>query len=125
MNTVPFTLDNVYQGFANCHGLIRDEGDHLALEFQVQDSLVGLIKSGVKQIRIPLADVASVALERKWLGMSTNLIIQLSHMQPIQEVPGMEQGRLTLGIARKDRAAAAKFVADLHVAEEGIEDNAN
>ncbi|HLW68916.1 MAG TPA: hypothetical protein VKS79_26630 [Gemmataceae bacterium] len=118
MNTVPFTLEEVYSGFANCHGLIRDEGEHLVLEFQIQDSLVGLIKSGVKQVRIPLAELASVALERKWFGMSTNIVIQLSHMQPVQDVPGMKQGRLVLAIARKDREAAAKFVADLHVAEE-------
>jgi hypothetical protein len=29
----------------------------------------------------------------------------------------MEQGRLVLGIARKDREAAAKFVSELHVPE--------
>jgi len=118
MNTVPFALEKVYSGFANCHGLIRDEGDHVALEFQVQDAVVGLIKSGVKQVRIPLADLSSVALERKWFGITTNLVIQLSRMEPIQDFPNMEQGRLVLNIARKDREAAAKFVTDLHVPEE-------
>ena len=49
MNTIPISLGEIYEGLAKSHGLIRDEGDNLCLEFQVQDSLVGLIKSGVKQ----------------------------------------------------------------------------
>jgi hypothetical protein len=117
MNTVPVSLGEVYKGFANCHGLIRDEGDHLCLEFQVQDSLVGLVKSGIKQVRIPLADLVSVALERRWFGLSINLVIQVSRMEAVKDVPGMAQGRLVLGIERNNREAAAKFVAELHVPE--------
>jgi hypothetical protein len=120
MNAVPVTLGEMYAGLADCHGLIRDEGDHLCLEFQVQDSLAGLLKSGIKKVRLPLADLASVALERKWLGLSTNLVIQVARMEAAKDVPGMEQGRIVLGVARKDRQAAAKFVADLHVPE-GLE----
>ncbi len=117
MNAVPIDLGDLYEGFANGHGLIRDEGDHLCLEFQVQDAVVGLIKSGVKQVRIPVADVASVALERKWFGLVTRLVIQLASMKPVQDVPGIKQGRLVLGIARRDRDAAAAFVAALQGAE--------
>jgi len=115
MNAVPISLGEMYEGFANCHGLVRDEGDHLCLEFQMQDSLVGLVKSGIKEVRIPLADLASVALERHWFGLATNLVIQVSRMDSVKDVPGMSQGRLALGVARKDREAAAKFVAELHV----------
>ena len=118
MNTVPVTLEEMYGGLASCHGLIRDEGDHLCLEVQVQDAVVGLIKSSIKQLRIPVADLASVALERSWFGCCTNLVIQVSRMESVKDVPGMEQGRIVLGIARKDREAAAKFVAGLHVPEE-------
>jgi hypothetical protein len=118
MNTVPFVLDELYQGFAKGHGLIHDEGDCLCLEFQVQDKVIGLIKGNIKQVRIPLAELASVALERKWFGLSTYLVIQGTRMETFKDVPGMEQGRLVLGIARKDREAAAKFVAELHVPED-------
>jgi hypothetical protein len=118
MNSVPFMLGELYQGFAKGHGLIRDEGDGLCLEFQVQDAVVGLIKGDIRQVRIPLADLASVSLERRWFGLSTYLVIQGTRMEAVKDVPGMEQGRLVLGIARKDREAAAKFVAELHVPED-------
>jgi len=118
MNTVPVMLGELYKGLAKGHGLIHDEGNCLCLEYQVQDKVVGLIKSGIKKVRIPLADLASVALERKWFGMSTFLVIQGARMEALKDVPGMEQGRLVLGVARKDREAAAKFVAELHVPED-------
>jgi hypothetical protein len=114
-------LGELYQGFAKGHGLIHDEGDCLCLEYQVEDQVIGLVKSGIKQVRIPLADLASVSLERRWFGLSTYLVIQVTRMQAVKDVPGMEQGRLVLGIARKDREAAAKFVAELHVPDEQVE----
>ena len=114
MNTVPVALGDLYEGFASAHGLIRDEGDHLCIEFQVQDAVFGLIKSGIRQVRIPVADLASVTLERRWFGLMTKLIIQVSSMEAVREIPGMAKGQCTLGIARKDRMAAAKFVDDLH-----------
>jgi hypothetical protein len=113
MNAVPFELGDVYQGFASGNGLIRAEDQHLCLEFQVQDAVVGLIKSGVTQLRIPIDDLASVALEKRWFGLFTEIVIQVSRMESVKDFPGMTQGRLVLGIARRDRPAAAKLIADL------------
>jgi hypothetical protein len=117
MNMVPVSLGELYEGLANSHGLIRDEGDHLCIEFQVQDAVFGLIKSGIKQVRIPLADLASVTVARSWFGLCTKLVVQVARMEAVKDVPGMAQGRIALGVARKDRDAAAKFVAELHVPE--------
>lgn len=120
MNTVPFTIDEVFAGFGQCHGIVRDEGDKLCLEYEVQDSIAGIIKSGVKTVRIPLAELASVSLTKGWLGTSwlgVKIVIQASKMEMLQGIPGMMQGRLTLSIARKDREAEEKLVADLHEQE--------
>jgi hypothetical protein len=38
-------------------------------------------------------------------------------MDVVKDVPGMVQGKLELGIARKDRDLAKQFVDGLHVAE--------
>jgi hypothetical protein len=117
MNTVPVKLPDMYEGLASCHGLIRDEGDQLSLEFQVQDGVLGVFKSGIRQVSIPLAELASVSLQRTWFGLCNRLVIQVAHMDRVKDVPGMTQGRITLGIARKDREAARQFVDDLHVPE--------
>jgi hypothetical protein len=117
MNTVPVTLSEIYQGFASGSGLVRDEGEALCLEFQVKDSVVGLLKSEIKQVRIPRADLASVAIRSHFFGLTTKLIIGVNRLESVQDVPGMEQGRIILHVARKDRAAAEQLVAGLRLAE--------
>jgi hypothetical protein len=113
MNAVPFQYDEVLGGLANCQGLIRIDGKDLCLEFQVQDAVVGVFKSPVKEIRIPIRDLSSVELERRWFGLSTKLAIQANRLETVQDIPGMKQGRLLLHIARRDRPAARRLVAEL------------
>ena len=113
MNAVPFELDDVYHGLAACHGIIRDDGDFVCLEFQVQDAVIGLVKSDVQRTRIPLDELASVDLKTSWFGLVNKLVIQVSSMDSVKDVPGMTQGRLVLKIARKDRDTAERFVAGL------------
>ncbi len=113
MAHVPFELDTTYGGLAETRGLISNEADRLRLQFQIQDSLVGVIKSDVGQIDIPLADVASVELENSWFGLVTELVIQVTRIDLVKSLPGMTQGRLVLKVARKDRRAAANFAREL------------
>jgi hypothetical protein len=115
MNVVPFKLGSLYGDLASGHGLLRIEDNQLCLEFQVQDSLLGLLKSSVKQVRIPRADLASVKLQRSWFGLCTSLVIQVARMESVQDVPGMSQGRVVLSIARKDREATERLITALEI----------
>lgn len=114
-NTVPFKIRLRRNRLARCYGLIRDEDDHLCLEFQLVDRVFGLLKSGIRQVRIPLGELVSVELKKGWLGMRTWLVIQVSCLETVRDVPGAGQGRLALRVAGKDLEAATRFVADLHV----------
>lgn len=116
MNTVPFKVD-LYAGFGQCSGLLRDEGDHLVLEFQNQDKIAGIIKSGVRQVRVPLSDLVSVTITKGWLGgrwMGVTIVLQAARMETLQDIPGMRQGKVELSVASKDRDAAERFVTGLH-----------
>src|SRR5262245_6985249 len=120
MNSVPFTLSELYGGLATCEGLLRDEGKEIALEFQVKDAVAGFIKSGVREVRVPLKDLVSVTLDKDWLCTSwlgVKIQIQTARMELLKDVPGASQGRVELHIARKDRDLAERFVADLHEQE--------
>jgi hypothetical protein len=117
MNAVPFHYDELYGGLADCRGLIRLEGKYLCLEFQVKDSVVGVLKSDVKLVHIPIRDLSFVRLERRWFGFVTKLSIQADKLESVKDIPGMTQGRLVLGIARCDRTLAERLVADLHLPE--------
>ena len=117
MNTVPFTIGDLYGGLGECHGLLRDEGEYLCFEFQTKDSVAGIFKSGVKNVRVALKDLVSVTLTKGWLGTSwlgVKIVIQAARLETLMDVPRMSQGRVELSIARKDRELAEKLVADLH-----------
>jgi hypothetical protein len=117
MNTVPFKLSNVFGGFGDGDGLIRNEGAELCLEYQVKDGLIGAIKSDVKRVQIPFDELVSVTLTKGWLGtkwLGIKLIVQVSHMELLEDVPGASQGRIELSISGKDYDAAEDFVQHLH-----------
>lgn len=117
IDALPFTISEVYAGLGECHGLLKDEGEHLTLEFQVRDSLAGVLKSKVRQVQIPLDEVVSLTLTKGWLGTSwlgVKVVIQTSRLEAVKDVPGASQGRVDLGIARKDVEAAEMFVAHFY-----------
>jgi hypothetical protein len=111
MTSVPFTI-SVYGGLAECHGLVRPDADSLCLEYQVQDSMLGIVRGKAKTVRIPLADLESVAMRGRWLGRT--LVIQARSLLSVAAVPGSRQGRVELTIARADVPAAERLVTGVY-----------
>jgi hypothetical protein len=111
MTSVPYTI-KLCGGLAVCHGLIRPDGDCLVLEYQVQDSLMGMIRGRAKSIRVPLAELEAVELKGRWF--TRTLVIQGRSMMALAAVPGHRQGRLEVTIARQDVPAAERLVAGVY-----------
>jgi len=107
MHSIPFSI-SVYEGLGEAEGLIRFDAESLKLEFEVKDSIVGILKSDLKEICIPLGDLES---RKGWL--STSLVIQTSSLRTTRRIPGSDQGRMTLAIARRHRADAAKMLSHM------------
>lgn len=108
--TVPFTVE-VYEGLGAAEGLLRLDGDALLLEFEVKDSLIGVLTSGLKQAVVPLNEVDRVTWNEGWIG--SRLIVQTSSLQAVRDVPARRQGQVRLNISRKDREAARRLVSAL------------
>jgi hypothetical protein len=113
MSAIPFLIDDACGGFAHCHGLIRDEGETLVIEFQTQDAIAGVIKTEVREARIPLKEIAGITLHQSWFGFSNKLALQLASMKQVTSLPGMRQGKILLPIARVDRDAAQRLVTSI------------
>jgi len=116
MNVVPFYSDEVYGGLGRCNGLLKDAGDALIIEIQVQDNFVGILKSAVTEIRVPIEDVASLDLTNGWLGsgLGVKFVLQTSKVDILDPIPFASQGRVELGIARRDVDEAKQFMEEFH-----------
>ena len=93
------------------------DGADLRLEFQTTDAVVGLLKSGVREVRLPLDGVEEVAFRKGWFGCS--LVIRVAGMRGASEVPNFKQGEIALSIAKKHSQAAADLVSSIQIAPGG------
>ena len=117
MASVPFSIPNLYGGFATARGIARIEPEHLVLEFDIRDDLIGEFTTSINQARIPLAEIESLEVSRRlWW---TTLVVRTRSMASIADVPGRTQEGVRLNIARRYRNDAAMLAAevDLRVAE--------
>jgi serine/threonine protein kinase len=81
-------------------GLLRLETDALVLEYSAS-SLMG---SKFKERNLPLRLLRHLQLSRRWYG--TYLTIQIASLKALEGIPTGKQGKLTLGLLRKDFPAA-------------------
>ena len=111
--SVPFSIPNLYGGFATARGILRLEPEHLVLEFDVRDELIGMFNSSVSQARVPLAEVESLEVSaRLW---RTTLAIRTASMASIADVPGRSQEGVRLSIARKYREDARMLASEVEL----------
>jgi len=95
-------------GMTETSGMIRLEDDKLILEYQTIDALLGLIKSEVKTLEIPLANLSSGRIEQKlW---SADLILQGKTMRVLSSVPGASRGQLRVKLNRHSVGAAKALI---------------
>lgn len=112
--SVPVTLDYSWGGFASNSGLLRLEGETLVLEFETKDGVLEVLKSGVKRYDLPLTELEACQWHRGWFGGKIELSVR--SMNALEGIAGAAQGRVTLGVARKDRDRAFGLVANIELA---------
>ncbi len=110
---VQFEIPNVNHGFQVASGLLKLEGEHLILEFQVKDAFFEVIKSDVEEVAIPLRDLQSVEYKKGWF--SAKIILEASSLRALDGLPGADQGECKLKIKRKERKEAEKLVSKIRL----------
>ena len=106
--TLPFSVPDLFGGFAEGKGLAKTGLEELTLEFVVKDTVLDVFKSGVKEIRIPRTEIDFVRFKRGWLGAKIH--IRVKSIKWLAELPGCDNGEVILHVARRDRDQAANFV---------------
>lgn len=112
--TVPVMLASSWGGLASNSGLLRFEGDQLVLEFESKDEVFQMLRSGIKRINLPLAELGGCEWKAGWWG--GDIEISVRKLELLQGVAGASQGRVNLRVARKDRDRALGLASNVELA---------
>lgn len=114
MTSVPFKIKKVLDGWAEASGLLVLDGGALCFQFQTKDAVLGLLKSGVREVRVDLVDVAEASYRRKMLGAGV-LTVRLASMKLAEGLPGQESGAVQLLITRANATAAQDLASSVNL----------
>ncbi|NGP78051.1 hypothetical protein G3570_15485 [Balneolaceae bacterium YR4-1] len=106
--TVPFIIPEINNGFQQAEGLLKVNKEQLELEFEVKDSILGVIKSGLKETVIPFSELKSIEFKKGWF--STKIILNGTSMKTFKDLPGSELASCTLKVKRKHRDEAETLI---------------
>jgi hypothetical protein len=80
-----FRLKDIYFGFAICEGILFLTKDSVIIEYYTKDSVVGLLKSDLKTIKIDFSEIFNAEVKSSIL--SRKLIIRLKSLSKIIDTP--------------------------------------
>jgi hypothetical protein len=110
LDPVPFTLEiEAHMGLSELQGILCSDGSNLVIEYRTVDTMIGLIRTEVKELSIPLADLLMITYERKWFGMIHRISIRSRRQQVLGDLPESKQGMVTFTIKRRDQKLAEAF----------------
>ena len=95
---------------SNINGIGKFSSAGIIIEFE--SKLFGIIKNGVKEVRLPLDEILDVKFKKGFLKTGAKIEIRLNNFAKLTELPN-KNGRLVLRIVREDYAEAERAIAKL------------
>lgn len=114
MLSTPVTLAETWGGFATNRGVLCFDGSRLALEFETTDGVIEVLRSDIQRFEVVVEKIESLEWCPGWWGGQLELVTP--GLATLQGVPGNAQGRVTLSVARRDRAAAQRLATEVQLA---------
>ena len=105
--SIPFKTES---GLSQIDGIGKFSSAGIVLEFE--SKLFGLIKGGVKEIRLPLAEILDVKFRKGFLKRRARIEIRLKSFAKLSELPSRD-GKITLKLQRDDFERARDAVAQM------------
>ncbi len=105
--SVPFKTES---GLSQIDGIGKFSSAGIVLEFE--SKLFGIIKNGVKEIRLSTADILDVRFRKGLFKIGAKIEIRLKSFAKLSELPNKD-GKLALKIRRDDFKLAQEAVAKL------------
>jgi hypothetical protein len=108
---VSFKIDDP-SGFMESEGVVYLDDEHLQIEFQTYDSVLGLFRSQLKEASVGLEHIRTIKLNQKF--WSSELVIQGRSMKVFRHLPGAGAGKLILKLNRESQQAALNLALNVN-----------
>jgi hypothetical protein len=109
--SVPFKSES---GLSQTNGIAKFSAAGIVLEFE--SKILGLISKGVKEVRLPIAELLDVKFKKGVMRRGAKIEVRLRSFTKLTELPNQE-GKLVLKIGTDDweraRDAVARIVKDM------------
>ncbi len=113
MKSIPFKIREAYQGFGEVEGIIRLEDCGLKIESQARDNFIGLIKSRIKVVLIPLDCLEEIGFKKGIFG--NKMTLRVSSLELLSQFPYHDMGEISISIKRKHVDAAIELVSKIRL----------
>ncbi len=106
--SIPVKLADSLEGFAESKGLLSVKNEIIKIQFQTVDAILGVVKSGLNEVEIPLSHLLELSYKKSLFG--NKLILKVDDLRVIEKLPECNNNEVVLSIARKDIDDAIDFV---------------
>jgi hypothetical protein len=96
--SVPFKTESAH-GLSQVNGIAKFSSAGIVLEFE--SKLFGLIGGGVKEVRIPMAEILDVRFRKGLFKLGSKIVVRTRTFTKLAELPNTD-GKLTLKLVRDD-----------------------
>jgi hypothetical protein len=100
---------------AETEGILSSAETELKFEFRTSDAVLGVIKSDIREVRLPFDRIEGITFRKEWLSGAI-ITIRVNEMRAASDLPGFKEGEVALSIARKHREVAAELVSCVQLA---------
>ncbi len=108
---VAFTVADA-SGLMATQGLLFIDDDSLVIEHQTIDGVLGMLKTSIKETKIPLREITLAKLEQNlW---SSEFVLQTRSPRTLRNIPGRFSGILRLKINRQSNNAASFLLKEIN-----------
>ena len=96
--SVPFKTESSH-GLTSYNGVAKFSPAGIVLEFE--SKILGMIPGGVKEVRLPLAEILDIKFKKGFLRLGAKIVIRTKTFAVLAAMPN-DNGRVTLKLIRED-----------------------
>jgi len=115
MKKLRFETEDSNHGLSTTRGFSWFSEDVLMFEYQVSDSIFEILKSELKELTVPFAQIETISFKNSWFS-GGKILVELGSLKNIDKTPFLEDAVLCLEIERKNKDTAKEFAVNANLA---------